>query len=250
MKSSLKVVLGALVLALAAAGLVYVNSSNQNSGSPTPESNQVRVLVSSSVIKSGQSLADAQATNSFSEQLIPSDVSVPMDAITEITPILADQIAIGDIPSGEILLKSQFMQKQSSLGPLVVPDGKLAVTVDLTDAAHVGNFLRPGSTIAIFSTVSSATGANALTPIKTTRLLLGNVLVLATGSSTTLEQADEAASADRTQMLITVAVTQKQAEKLIHGVQTSALHFGLIGSGAKVTPGPGISDTDLFSGTG
>lgn len=249
MKSSLKVVLGALVLAVAAAGLVYVNSANQNSGSPTPESNQVRVLVSSSVIKSGQSITDAQAINAITEKLIDS-TSAPMDAITEITPNFADQIAIGDIPSGEILLKSQFMQKQSSLGPLVVPDGKLAVTVDLTDAAHVGNFLRPGSTIAIFSTVSSATGANALTPIKTTRLLLGNVLVLATGSSTTLEQADEAASADRTQILITVAVTQKQAEKLIHGVQTSALHFGLIGSGAKVTPGPGISDTDLFSGTG
>ena len=249
MKSSLKVVLGALVLAVAAAGLVYVNSANQNSGSPTPESNQVRVLVSSSVIKSGQSITDAQAINAITEKLIDS-TSAPMDAITEITPNFADQIAIGDIPSGEILLKSQFMQKQSSLGPLAVPDGKLAVTVDLTDAAHVGNFLRPGSTIAIFSTVSSATGANALTPIKTTRLLLGNVLVLATGSSTTLEQADEAASADRTQILITVAVTQKQAEKLIHGVQTSALHFGLIGSGAKVTPGPGISDTDLFSGTG
>jgi pilus assembly protein CpaB len=121
------------------------------------------------------------------------------------------------------------------------------MSVDLADAAHVGSFLRPGSYITVFDTVASATlGANGI-PIKETRVLLTKVQVIGIAGYTTAKEVD-AVITDATKFLVTVAVTQNEAERLVHGIQSGSLYFGLLSSDTKVVPGAGVNDDTIFVG--
>jgi len=132
-------------------------------------------------------------------------------------------------------------------GPLSVPSGKIAVSVELSDAAHVGSFLRPGSFITVFNTGTAvALGTNGL-PIRETRVLLKNVQVIGIGRYTTAEQLD-AVITDNSSFLVTLAVSQNEAERLVHGIQTGALYFGLVSGDAQVIPGAGVNDETIFTG--
>lgn len=134
-----------------------------------------------------------------------------------------------------------------AVGPLTVPSGKIAISVELADAAHVGSFLRPGSQIAVFNTVISKTlGANGL-PVKETRVLITKVEVIGIAGYTTAKEVD-AVITDATKFLVTLAVTQKEAERLVHGVQSGALYFGLLSGDVQVKPGAGVNDDTIFSG--
>jgi pilus assembly protein CpaB len=55
-----------------------------------------------------------------------------------------------------------------------------------------------------------------------------------------------AASGKKNEVSITVAVTQAQAEKLVHATQTGALYLGLLGTDSKVKPGAGVDNNSLF----
>ena len=135
----------------------------------------------------------------------------------------------------------------AAVGPLTVPSGKIALSVDLSDAAHVGSFLRPGSYITVFDTVASTTlGANGI-PVKETRVLLTKVQVIGIAGYTTAKEVD-AVITDATKFLVTVAVTQKEAERLVHGIQSGSLYFGLLSSDTRVTPGAGVNDESIFVG--
>ena len=135
----------------------------------------------------------------------------------------------------------------AAVGPLSVPSGKIAMSVDLSDAAHVGSFLRPGSYITVFDTVVSVSlGANGL-PIKETRVLLTKVQVIGIGGYTTAKEVD-AVITDATKFIVTVAVTQNEAERLVHGIQSGSLYFGLLSGDTKVVPDAGVNDGTIFSG--
>ena len=134
-----------------------------------------------------------------------------------------------------------------AVGPLTVPSGKIALSVDLSDAAHVGSFLRPGSFITVFDTVTSvALGANGL-PIRETRVLLTKVQVIGIAGYTTAEGVDAVIN-DSTKFLVTLAVTQNEAERLVHGIQSGSLYFGLLSPDTKIVPGTGVNDENIFSG--
>jgi pilus assembly protein CpaB len=135
----------------------------------------------------------------------------------------------------------------AALGPLAVPSGKIAVSVELSDAAHVGSFLRPGSFITIFDTVASLTLGTTGLPVRETRVLLTKAEVIGIAGYTSAEEVDAVIN-DSTKFLVTVAVTQKEAERLIHGIQSGALYFGLLSSDTKIVPGPGVTDETIFAG--
>jgi pilus assembly protein CpaB len=47
-------------------------------------------------------------------------------------------------------------------------------------------------------------------------------------------------------LLVTVAATQLEAERLVHGTQTGALYLALLGDTSVVRPGPGVDNKTLF----
>jgi len=141
-----------------------------------------------------------------------------------------------------------------SEGPLTVPSGMIAISVELSDPAHVGSFLRPGLFITVFNTVATIgtasdlpTGTASDIPVRETRVLLTKVQVLGIAGYTAVEEVD-ATITETTMFLVTLAVTQNEAERLVHAIQTGTLYFGLLSADTRVIPGAGVTDETIFSG--
>jgi pilus assembly protein CpaB len=131
----------------------------------------------------------------------------------------------------------------------------LAISVNLTDPDRVAGNIDNGSEVAIFVTgqlvaaqpaaAGGASGSNA--DIQTTRLLLPKVTVLNVGSPqppTTSTKTDPNGTQTTEQLprtLLTIAVTQKEAQKVIVASKALDLTFGLLTSNSKVHSAPGTS---------
>ena len=122
---------------------------------------------------------------------------VPAGTLTEVAGPITQMVATTDIAAGEIVLSKRFGDQQLVKAAVTVPEGSVAVTVQLTDPARIGPFLRPGSTIAIYDTYNAKDGkaANAGIPngeklstdkddLHVTRVVLPSVEVLGVGDDT------------------------------------------------------------------
>lgn len=259
----------ALVLALVGTMLVvvYVGRADARAlqGIET-----VEVLVAKGALMKGTSMEQAQAKDLLGTERLPRK-TVPPDAIAELQPADSTLVLATDMTAGEILRRPRLVAAEAVQDGLRIPDGMLAVTVRLEDPARVGGFVKVGSHIAIFDSYNVMEGnkPGSWTPSgdhlqgefptnKATRLLLPKVQVLAIGTTTSPDTGRDtarddssstttpSAAADTLQTLITVALTQRDAERLIHGVQTGTLYLGLLGS-FEPKPGPGVDNRTLFN---
>ena len=102
---------------------------------------------------------------------------------------------------------------------------------------------------------------DAFSNVRATRVLLPRVTVLAVGATTTTGAQSSTQSGSQTSgnqtstgtsapatALLTIAVTQAQAQELIQGTQTGTLYLALLTSSSTVTPGAGVNDLTLFNG--
>jgi pilus assembly protein CpaB len=191
---------------------------------------------------------------------------VPDGAMTTVDASNADLIATSNIVAGQIVLSDLFATTAAAPGTLAIPDGQMAVSIALLDPAHVGTFVQAGSQIAVFDSFNINERAGGRTPAgdhlqdnhtytRATRILLPRVTVLAVGATTTpttpdSSSQDQSSAGQQVLTLVTVAVTQAQAEKLIQGTQTGTLYLGLINAQTKVSPTIGVDDRTLFTGRG
>ena len=137
---------------------------------------------------------------------------------------------------------------------LAIPKGMIAISVNLTDPDRVAGNIQNGSEVAIFVT-GQLDGQGAVEfdrldgrdRIQSTRLLLPNVTVLNVGSPqppTTSTKTDPDGTQTTEQLprtLLTLAVTQKEAQKVIVASKALDLTFGLLTTNSQVKPGPGTS---------
>ena len=177
------------------------------------------------------------------------------------TTALKGKIASVPVFAGQQIITSQFgdsVQAATSTLP-GIPKGMMAISVNLTDPDRVAGNIQNGSEVAIFVTGSltpSATGAAAGDGgAQSTRLLLPKVTVLNVGSpqppttSTTTADDGTQTTEQLPKTLLTLAVTQKEAQKVILASKALNLTFGLLNDKSKVKPGPGTSTVvkSLFS---
>jgi pilus assembly protein CpaB len=162
-----------------------------------------------------------------------------LPALSDISGI-ADQVARAPIAAGEPILESQF-GRESQTGSLVIPREKMAVSVELTDPARVAGFVEPGSKVAIFTT--SGDGQTG-----TTRLLLSDIEVLAAGQTTSAPAGSESApTEDLPKALLTLAVDQVEAQKVVYASQNGQLYFALLREDSLVSDtDPGTTSNNLF----
>lgn len=226
----------------------------------------VRVYVAAELVPAGTTAKQAEDEGLIEKELIAAK-AVPDGALTRIGERTGGLKATSDIVPGELVLSERFAEEVPSQGRLVVPEGKLAVTVELPDPAKVGQFVVVGSRISVFTTFNiQEADTEDTTPAgdriqdnhaytRATRVLLPNIEVLAIGQTTTKPAAAEQVSdsgeeksqpAAAATALVTVAVTQAEAEKLVHGVQVGTLYLGLLGDDTEVTVTKGIDDRRLF----
>ena len=207
----------------------------------------VEVLVATDLIRAGTSVDAAQSAGAFRLETLPRK-AVPEGALSTVAPI-ADLVATGDIYAGEQILLAKF-SAPGAVQALPIPPGKIATSVQLGDPQRVAGFVKPGSEVAVFITVNPGgvrQGAAAVDDV--TRLLLPRLTVLAVGPTSLTKPVDEEQQnlEELPTAILTLAVDQTQAQKLIYATTKGALYFALLTKDSKVAPGPPVGITNLFS---
>jgi pilus assembly protein CpaB len=231
MRTAMITFAAAILLGLMAAIGVFLYTANAEervlaSQQPTT------VYVTTDVITAGTSFAESVFSGAIEETRMPLSV-VPSGALSTATT----GVALSDLQPGQIVMSAAFGTELIARKPITVAGDQMAVTVQLDDPQRVGNFLRPGSIIAVFNT-SNATE-------RETRLLLAGVTVLAVGDATQTESADDQAEGAST-ALVTVAVRPSEAERLIHAAQTGSPYLALLSGEPTSVTTVGVRDVTLY----
>lgn len=222
----------------------------------------VDVLVAAERLPAGATASSVAADERVSLVSMPRR-SVPEGALTSLDGV-GTQTLVSDVFAGEVLLRAKFADQTARTGALVIPKDKLAVSVELGDPQRVAGFVLPGSEVAVFVTVEKATGTARATATgvtatsaqvdvaagsddEYTRVLLPRASVIAVGPATLRpsekDDDDEDAVA---KAVLTLALSQADSERLVHGAQTGELYLGLLSTTSKTGPGAGVTNTTLF----
>jgi pilus assembly protein CpaB len=252
-RRSVLLIVAVLIAALGTAMIVlYVQGIDDRA---TEGQELVEVLTATAVIDAGETVTAAQEAGKFEAKKVRKDDLV--DGALDSTDSIADLVALGSIYPGEQILSNRF----GSLGAienLVIPDDKMAMSVELTDFERVAGFVNPGSEVAIFGTAQAPVrrlpDGTEETLSSVARIILARVPVIgvgttAVGSRTTTTEEGEQVTEEVPRTILTVAVTQDEAEKLILADRTMDLTFALLGSETKSQDKAGVNPVDILPET-
>lgn len=248
----LTLTLALLLAVLGTAGvLAYVHQADARA---VAGMKAVTTLVAQQPIPAGTSAGAAQREGLLTSQRLPAS-SVPADAVSSLTPDISSLVLSANLPPGQLLLRPMLVTsaQATSAGALAIPKGLIAVTIPLCMPAAVAGYVQPGSEVAVFDTYSrsvsvqgncNGSGGSSQTSgsgVVRTRIVLPRVLVLSVGSApaggtsgTTGTNATSANSTAATStsgpVLVTLAVDQPDAERLILLTETGVSYLGLLTS--------------------
>lgn len=241
--------IAALVVAALGAALVWMYANNADERAQAGAAQQ-QVLVATAPIAAGQS--GAAISESGAVELRSMDAaSVPPGALSDLTPVAA-LVTLGQVFEGQVLLQQMFGTQQQASGGLTLPDGTMAVSVQLGDPQRVAGFVNPGSEVAIFVTATGL-GGEADTEESQTALLLERVPVVAVGPTTTTTTTTTETTTGNTNTeaiptaILTLALNQEQAQKVVQSTSSGAMYFALLNEKSEVDPNlPGTTTTNLL----
>lgn len=234
----------AVVVAALGAALVFVYAQGAEDRAED-KFDTVDVLVVKSEIARGESANSAYESGKIDIQRVPQ--GQVLTGATADGAAFTDQFALTNIYPGEQLIPEKFggADEVEPLTTLPIPEGMVAISVSLSDTARVGSFIRPGAKVGVF-----ITGTLPPQNVPTTKLLMRDLLVLATGSTTTVAPSADGTNGTSTEQLpntlFTLAVTQKQAEKILFAQGQGELAFALSNDNSNLKLGNGVTADDLF----
>jgi pilus assembly protein CpaB len=253
----LVVVLAVLLAATGTAGvLLYVRQADARAvaGKET-----VSVLVAAKKVPAGTSVADARGSGLVRTEIMPKE-TVPDDTLLSGDDLsgLDAQVAAGDIAAGQLLRRAMFVAKSVRADGLDIPDGKMVVSIAVNSAQEVAGYLKAGSMVTVFDTFTVAENQGR-TPAgddlarnheynQATRVLLPKVQVLAVGPApqSTKSNSSTTSNDPNADVLVTVAVTQAEAEKLVHGAQVGHLYLAMVPEGVVPSQSVGVDNRSVF----
>src|SRR6266516_2945543 len=224
----------AIVLAAVAtvALISYVQSANKNRSNGQ---RYVAVFVAKDVIPQGTS-GDTAISQGLITQIKVPQLARTDGAIGSLQEIKGE-VALVDIQKNEQIIASRFVSPENAgPGRLVIPTGLQAVSVQVAIPPGVAGFIKQGDTVSVIAqiTVPKPGGTAAAATSPTVRYLLQNVKVLAIGqfTVTTATNGSTTATTQQTagQVLVTLAVSPIQAEKLVLANLQGQLYFTLLPS--------------------
>jgi pilus assembly protein CpaB len=242
-----KVTLLVVAFAIAAVGaslvLLYVNGLEDKAQA---NEDLVSVLTATERIDPGEQAGTAQSEGKFALTQLPKS-SVVAGAVSSVAS-MSDEVALDAIYPGEQILAAKFGTTAASHQTLNIPKGQIAVSVQLTDPARVAGFVTPGSHVVIFVSAPDTTNGTTNTPAYT-RVLVPDVEVIGVGPTTVLSLADDNSSSSAPdeipKTILTVALDQEDADRVLFAASTNGLAFGLLGQGTKIRPDNGVTAEDL-----
>jgi pilus assembly protein CpaB len=247
----LTVALAVLLAALGTGGvLAYVRQADNRA---LAGQQAVSVLVAGKLIPSGTSAATALRDGLLTTQQLPA-ASVPSDAMRSVAPGLSSLVLSADVQPGQLLLRPMLVTAVQQNGGLVIPPGMVAVTINLCVPEAVANNVQAGSDVEVFNTYapkddSLTAGYNCNPPHEQqayggvhTVTVLPRVRVLAVGPASATGQASSqsssatvatatsgtSATSSSSNVLVTVAVSQANAQRLIQLTVTGLPYLALL----------------------
>ncbi len=228
----------------------------------------VTLFVAEKAVPAGTDLGRAVESGLLRKELVARKAA-PAGAIADVDKSNQSLVALTEIAPGETVLASRFGTKMAATTAVTIPKGKMAVTVKLEDPQRVAPFLRAGDEVAVFTSAKlrreptkddpAANGDECAAPdVCFTRVFLKRVPVLgvgeasnqAAGDGSAAEEpspsTDEAPQDAEAAALITLAVTQREAEQIIHLSRFGNMHFALLDRDSAVDSTTGVSDLDFF----
>jgi pilus assembly protein CpaB len=213
----------------------------------------VSVLVAKDGIPSGTTASSALRDGLLAQQRLPAS-SVPPNALHSIAG-LGSLVTSSAMQPGQLLLRLMLVQKAQATAGIAIPLGKMAVTVQLCVPEAVAGNVKAGSSVAVFDTYTKSGGqitaqANCSGPHEQqaapqsvhTQLVLKKVLVLSIGqvsagglNGAVASVAAAAAGASQNEVLVTMAVDQADAERLIQMTETGLPYLGLLTSSSSTS---------------
>lgn len=204
----------------------------------------VEVLRATAAIQPGETIDSASASGKLALQPVPRAQVLPDSQST--IEALTGQVALTTIYPGEQIISDKFGGEAEADSPLQIPKGQLAISVNLTDPARVAGFVNPGSEVAVF-----LNGTDDATAKPFTRMLLDRVTVLGVGSTTpvsttTTDPAGQQTTEQLPRTLLTLAVDQNDAQRVLYASANGELSFALLTPDSRVKAGPGVTAQNLF----
>ena len=232
----------AIIVALVGTALVflYVRGADQRAES---RFETVEVLRATQKIEAGESVDDAAAAGKIALQPVVRDYLLP-NYQTSLEAV-SGQVASVPIYPGEQIVSTKFGATAEATSALPIPDEQVAVSINLTDTARVAGFVNPGSEVAIYLNAVDPSGQAY------TRLLLERVTVIGVGSTTPTETTTTTPEGEATtealpRTLMTLALDQVDAEKVLFSQGNGELAFALLTEDSTINRSPGVTAGNLF----
>jgi pilus assembly protein CpaB len=248
-----------------AAVLIYARGADSRA---VAANQPTTVYVSKALVPASTTLKDAVRSGLIVRTQVAAKAA-PAGALTEVNDQNGNLLAVTDIAPGEYLQAARFGTTPTGSKAIEVPQGMLAISLQLSDPARVGSFVTPGSRIAIFDTYAiKAIGADAKSKalneagISGTSMIMDDVLVIGMGDSAlnpgqsaTAAAAEDpkaaaAPSGGAPAFLVTVAVSPQDSTKLVHAIQKGTLYAGLRSADLKMGQVKRADDLNLVDLTG
>lgn len=223
------------------------------------------VFITEKVVPAGTTLKAALESGLLVKETV-AQKGVPAGALEKVNADNGALVAITDLAAGEVVLASRFGKEETATTAVEIPKGKMAVTVELADPQRVAPFLRAGNEIALFTSGKlrrepkkggeKGSGDECDAPdVCLTRIVLIRVTVLGVGEATLKpptptgeeEAPAEPATAEQ-KALITLALDQEQAARVIHLSYFGNMHFALLNKDSVVDESAMVTDLDFFAG--
>jgi len=256
------VTIAAAVLLAVLGGVGVLQYAHQADQRALAGMHAVNAYVATTQIPSGTSAATALREGLLVKQQFPAS-SVPADAVRSLTPTLSALVLTSGLASGQMLLDPMLGASVQTASALPIPAGMVAVTLQFCVQQAVGNYITPGSQVAVFNTFVNGTkksatgacsaagagagsqtgaggGAGAGAQSIQTRIVMSKVLVLAVGEGTATPPSSTTTTADGPAtssagsspgtIYLTLAVSQADAERLIELGEGGSPYLALLTS--------------------
>jgi pilus assembly protein CpaB len=248
----------AAVLALlgVVAILAYVRQANERAVNGLKAET---VVWAKDPIAPGTSLRQAQQGGLLATETVP-ESSLTTAAVESVTPTNEHKVVTSAVAKGQILLQNMLgaSVNNASANGFVVPKGDVAVSVTMCVPEDVADYVTPGSNVAVFDTLVVLSPGQQITPscasghpavssgqiqntnLASTVLVLPSVEVLAvgqnpgsqgtSGSNSAATATDPSSSSSSSgDVLVTFAVNQNEAQKLILLQEVGIPYLALLG---------------------
>jgi pilus assembly protein CpaB len=232
----------AALVAVLGSGMVYLYVKGADDRAKEEQA-PVEVLKAVAQIEPGETLSAAQQAGKLKLEDVPAEQR--LDGAMNSIGSSGSLVALTRIYPNEQITSAKF-GAAGEQDTLALPKGMVAISVNLSDTGRVAGFVSPGSDVAVFMNgPTTATGSDGV------RVLLPKVEVIAVGATTVTQSTTTTAQGSQTteqlpKTLFTLAVDQKDAEKVMFAATHGELTFAYLNDQSKVRPSNGVSQKNLF----